>query len=73
MLGLPYSADLGEAEIEEDWRSVELTPSLNLPAIALPAGVSKTGLPIGLQIIGPPNSDFKLLQLAYDFEKYNAN
>lgn len=69
MTGLPYSIDLTDAEVEEDWRTVELTPSLNLPAISLPAGLSSEGLPIGLQLIGPPNSDFSLLQLAYGFQQ----
>ena len=69
MAGLPFDVGLPESEIEEDWRPVELTPSLNLPAIALPAGFSRDGLPIGLQILGPPNSDFKLLQLAYGFQQ----
>lgn len=69
MTGLPYSIDLTDAEVEEDWRAVELTPSLNLPAISLPAGLSSEGLPIGLQLIGPPNSDFRLLQLGYGFQQ----
>jgi len=69
MAGLPYSVELDEAEVDEDWRPVELTPSLNLPAISLPAGSSADGLPIGLQLIGPPNSDFQLLQLAYAFQQ----
>lgn len=33
------------------------------------AGLSREGLPIGLQIIGPPNSDLRLLQLAHGFEQ----
>jgi Asp-tRNA(Asn)/Glu-tRNA(Gln) amidotransferase A subunit family amidase len=35
-----------------------------LPAISLPNGADKNGLPIGLQIIGPMKSDAKLLNLA---------
>jgi len=33
---------LDEAEVSEGWRPVELTPSLNLPAISLPAGFSQS-------------------------------
>ena len=69
MAGLPYGADLNEEEVFEDWQPVELTPSLNLPAISLPAGLSSEGMPIGMQLIGPSNSDFRLLQLAYGFEQ----
>ena len=40
-------------------------PSLaGLPAISVPAGVSQSGLPIGVQIIGPMKSDARLLALA---------
>lgn len=38
------------------------------PAISVPAGFSSTGLPIGLQIIGPRGQDFEVLQLAHAFE-----
>ncbi|HXN85605.1 MAG TPA: amidase [Candidatus Binataceae bacterium] len=38
------------------------------PAITLPAGFSKAGLPIGFQIVGRPNGEFELLSLAEAFE-----
>ena len=38
------------------------------PAITLPAGFSKTGLPIGFQMVGRPNGEFELLSLAAAFE-----
>jgi len=40
-----------------------------LPAISVPCGLTSTGLPIGLQIIGPSQRDDKVLQLAFAFEK----
>jgi aspartyl-tRNA(Asn)/glutamyl-tRNA(Gln) amidotransferase subunit A len=44
-------------------------PSLaGLPAISVPAGVSQSGLPIGIQIIGQRRSDAELLALARSVE-----
>lgn len=39
------------------------------PAISVPAGYSQTGLPIGLEIVGRPWEEDKLLSLAYAFEQ----
>jgi len=39
------------------------------PAISVPAGYSKTGLPIGLQIVTRPWEEAKLLSIAYSFEQ----
>ncbi len=40
-----------------------------LPAISLPCGFTRTGFPIGLQIIGPPWLEEKVFQLAYQYEQ----
>jgi aspartyl-tRNA(Asn)/glutamyl-tRNA(Gln) amidotransferase subunit A len=40
-----------------------------LPGIALPAGQSDSGLPIGFQLLGPPFSEEKLLRAARMFER----
>lgn len=48
------------------------TVSVNLaglPAISLPCGFSKNGLPIGLQLIGKPFGEKAILQAAYTFEQ----
>ncbi len=39
-----------------------------LPAISLPCGFNAQGLPMGVQIIGKPQDDAGLLQLAYAYE-----
>ena len=40
-----------------------------LPAISVPCGFTPQGLPVGLQIVGPHNGDFEVLQLARAFEQ----
>jgi amidase len=38
------------------------------PALSLPCGFTRAGLPVGLQIVGPPMSDWALLEVARRFE-----
>ncbi|NMM64838.1 Asp-tRNA(Asn)/Glu-tRNA(Gln) amidotransferase subunit GatA [Clostridium sp. P21] len=48
------------------------TVNINLagvPALSLPCGFSKEGLPIGIQIIGPHFGEKKILKTAYALEK----
>jgi aspartyl-tRNA(Asn)/glutamyl-tRNA(Gln) amidotransferase subunit A len=40
-----------------------------LPAISIPCGLTGAGLPIGLQIIGPPWEEDKVIRLAYAYEQ----
>lgn len=40
-----------------------------LPAISVPCGFTRAGLPIGLQIAGPPWSEPAVLRLAYAYEQ----
>jgi amidase len=40
-----------------------------LPAISVPGGFTKDGLPIGLQIVGRHQREFDVLQLAFAFEQ----
>jgi len=44
---------------------------LGLPALSLPCGFSKSGLPIGLQITGAPGAEGLVLALAHAYEKQN--
>ena len=40
-----------------------------LPAISLPCGFSKAGLPIGLQLIGREGEEATVLRTAYAYEQ----
>lgn len=40
-----------------------------LPGLSLPCGVDKDGMPIGLQIIGPPFGEEQVLKAAYTYEQ----
>ena len=43
--------------------------ALGLPAVSVPAGVDEHGLPIGLQMVGPPGSDRTLIALACEIQQ----
>jgi hypothetical protein len=40
-----------------------------LPGLSIPCGFSSDGLPIGLQLVGPPLSEETMLRAAYAFEQ----
>ena len=53
-----------------DWMATCYAITLTeLPAISVPCGFTSTGLPVGLQIVGRPQSEFGVLQLAFAFEQ----
>ncbi len=52
-----------------DWLLIVAVATLaGCPALSLPCGFTKTGLPVGLQMIGPANGEAKLLAAAYQLE-----
>ena len=46
-----------------------LSAQTGLPAITMPAGFTGDGLPTGLELLGRPFSDVRLVQFAYAFEQ----
>lgn len=53
-----------------DWMAACCVISVTgLPAASIPCGFTPTGLPIGLQIVGKPQGDMAVLQLAHAFEQ----
>jgi amidase len=55
------------------WMEVVICATLaGLPAISVPAGFNDQGLPMGLQLIGKPQGELALLQLAHAYEQAAA-
>jgi amidase len=68
----PFEADrryldrLGDVVFDDYLGWVTLTCTVSAtgcPVLALPAGFTSQGLPVGLQVIGPPRSEAKLLAI----------
>jgi amidase len=54
-----------------DWMFLTFVITLfGCPAISIPCGLNKEGMPIGLQLIGRPNGDAQLLGFARIIEKF---
>ena len=56
---IPYTSML-------DW--IGLATACHLPSTCVPAGLTETGLPVGVQLIGPPGGDQLTLAVAEAFE-----
>jgi len=53
-----------------EWYSIAYAITLtSLPAISLPCGFTTTGLPVGLQLVGPPRGEARLLGAARMMEQ----
>jgi amidase len=52
-----------------EWYAIAYAITLtSLPAIALPCGFTRSGLPVALQLVGPPRGEAKLLAAAHLME-----
>lgn len=51
----------------------QLSASSGLPALSVPADFTPDGLPIGLELLGRPFSEPRLLTIAYSFEQASKN
>lgn len=72
--GLEYPETIDGAHMTSylDWmRSAYYITVTGCPAISMPAGFTAEGWPIGVQLVGPPNRDLKLLGIAKAFEALN--
>jgi amidase len=68
---IPYPTVVNGVEMETYidwmWPCMDITV-IACPAISVPAGFTPDGLPVGLQLVSAPRTDFELLQLAHAFE-----
>jgi amidase len=56
-----------------DWmRSCYFISMTALPAISVPAGFTRQGLPVGLQIVGRHHDDWGVLQMAHAYEQVSG-
>jgi aspartyl-tRNA(Asn)/glutamyl-tRNA(Gln) amidotransferase subunit A len=68
---LPFKFGENTADPLKMWLADAFTVTLNpsgLPGLAVPAGFSKEGLPVGMQLIGPHFSESMLYNFAYKYE-----
>ena len=67
-----YVSEINGVQMETylDWmRSCYFISVTGQPAISVPCGFTTDGLPVGLQLVGKPQDDLGVLQLAHAFEK----
>ena len=68
----PYPTRINDTPMPSyiDWmRSCWYVTFMGCPAISVPAGFTRAGLPVGLQIVGRHRADLSVLQLARAFEQ----
>ncbi len=69
---LLYPSALGRPPVigaENIASNCRLSAVTGLPAIAIPAGFTVRGLPVGIELLGPAFSEQRLLALAHDWER----
>jgi Asp-tRNA(Asn)/Glu-tRNA(Gln) amidotransferase A subunit family amidase len=47
----------------------QLSATSDLPAIAMPAGFTADGVPVGFELLGEPFSESALLRMAFAYEQ----
>ncbi len=53
--------------------SYKIAPVLGLPAVSVPLGFDSSGLAYGIEFMGAKNSENKLYEIIYEYEKLNHN
>ena len=66
----PATVDGVKIEDYVEWlRFSFLATTTGLPALSMPCGFTPNGLPVGLQLIGPPRGEARLLRVALELEE----
>jgi amidase len=71
-VNLEYPTEINGVPMTDylDWmRSAYLISATGCPALSVPAAFSASGLPIGVQLVGPHHADFAVLQAGHAFEQ----
>lgn len=72
LTAFPVGQDVPDDSVSPDWTSwTPYTYPFNLtqqPALSVPCGFSKDGLPIGLQIVGPRHADALVLRVGQTYQ-----
>ena len=69
---LEYPTEIGGVPQENylEWmRSCTVISATGCPALSVPGGFTPDGLPVGLQIIGAPRADRRVLEVGHAFEQ----
>jgi amidase len=69
---LEYPTEIGGRPMDNylEWmRSCTLITPTGCPALSVPGGFTPDGLPVGLQIVGPPRADRRVLEVGHAFEQ----
>jgi len=69
---LEYPTEIGGVPQDNylEWmRSCTIISATGCPALSVPGGFTDDGLPVGLQIIGAPRADRKVLEVGHAFEQ----
>jgi amidase len=70
-IGQHWPRAIGETTMQSyhEWMKANLLVTMSgCPALAVPAGFSDRGLPIGIQLVGPNRSELDCLRLAFAYE-----
>ncbi|MGH7922390.1 MAG: amidase [Candidatus Dormibacteraceae bacterium] len=71
-IDVEYPTEVAGVRMETylDWmRSAYLISATGCPALSVPGGFTTAGLPVGVQLVGPPRGDLGVLQVGHAFEQ----